>query len=100
MQVTTYKIFKELPYCLVDCNCSLSGRYYRYFVIRVPYDWGSGPFGTVVTVYQSICYRSPKDTDLHDEFSENLKSRIFKQQAVHPVLVLRLSCIPEKVGVN
>ena len=50
----------------------------------------------LVNLYQIIWRHIPEDSNFHDEFSENLKSRIYNEQPVHPALVVCPRCVPEK----
>ena len=44
----------------------------------------------LITLYQIMWHHIPEDFNFHDEFSENLKSRILKDQSVHQPLLYAL----------
>ena len=50
----------------------------------------------LVNLYQIIWHHIPEDSNFHDEFSENIKSLIYKEQPVHPALVVCPEYVTEK----
>jgi len=50
----------------------------------------------LVNLYEIIWHYIPENSNFHDEFPENLKSRIYKEQPVHPALVVCPRYVPEK----